>query len=681
MICVSVQEKTLQGCLKALATAPMVELRADLCQLPVKELEEVVASHPNLLITCRIANSSVEYAKEQIITAIRKGAKYVDVEIEAPVDFLEYVKVYAQVNGAKLIISYHDFNGTPSLDELKQIADVCRRKGADIVKIVTTAHNISDAVRTLQLYKMDGWAKEFTTNNYSEVKDVKLLAFSMGEAGKFSRYLSLKLGAPYTYCASSGDSAIAPAHYTVEQMENLLTPGANKLNYSLDNSTTSIPCSKSVAQRAILAAAFAKGITLLTNFEPCNDINGAIKVIEQFGCNVTCENGELVIKSGGVDEIVKGMLADVEENGLSAQSGDIKIVTGESGLLTRLLVPFAAFVSGLVPQKIIEITGYGSILGRNLAEAAKAVIAAGAICETTDGGYLPFKISGGITARKVVVDGSESSQTVSGLLMTLPLLPYNTILQVENPTSIPYIKLTLNLLESFGIEIYQQQMTDGSMVFYIEGEQQYQPRSIYMEPDWSSASFFAVAYAIAAMQKKVYKLENMPIGTTQADEAVLDVLRLAGARVDVVSNGYAADIEISVPDALQGFEFDATNAPDLFPILAVLACFCNGRSSIKGVSRLLQKESNRAESIFVELTTLGADIDIQDDYMYITGVWDGLNKKSRLHGGNVHSHNDHRIAMSIIVASLFIDGEVVLDDLKCIDKSFPSFLAHLTDNY
>ncbi|MBQ5803905.1 MAG: hypothetical protein IIW25_06720, partial [Bacteroidales bacterium] len=77
----------------------------------------------------------------------------------------------------------------------------------------------------------------------------------------------------------------------------------------------------------------------------------------------------------------------------------------------------------------------------------------------------------------------------------------------------------------------------------------------------------------------------------------------------------------------------------------------------------------------------GADIDIQDDYMYITGVWDGLNKKSRLHGGNVHSHNDHRIAMSIIVASLFIDGEVVLDDLKCIDKSFPSFLAHLTDNY
>ena len=413
MICVSVQEKTLQGCLKVLATAPMAELRADLCQLPVKELEEVVASHPNLLITCRIANSSMEYAKEQIITAIRKGAKYVDVEIEAPVDFLEYVKVYAQVNGAKLIISYHDFNGTPSLDELKQIADVCRRKGADIVKIVTTAHNISDAVRTLQLYKMDGWAKEFTTNNYSEVKDVKLLAFSMGEAGKFSRYLSLKLGAPYTYCASSGDSATAPGQYTVEQMEKLLTPGANKLNYSLDNSTTSIPCSKSVAQRAILAAAFAKGITLLTNFEPCNDINGAIKVIEQFGCNVTCENGELVIKSGGVDEIVKGMLADVEENGLSAQSGDIKIVTGESGLLTRLLVPFAAFVSGLIPQKAIEITGYGSILGRNLAEAAKAVIAAGAVCETTDGGYLPFKISGGITARKVVVDGSESSQTVS----------------------------------------------------------------------------------------------------------------------------------------------------------------------------------------------------------------------------------------------------------------------------
>lgn len=679
MICVSVQQQTLAGCLEAMKNVPMVELRADLCKLSLPELEEVVASHPNLLVTCRIANSSVEFAKEQIITAIRKGAKYVDVEIEAPVDFLEYVKVYAQVNGAKLIISYHDFEGTPSLDQLQQIADLCRRKGADIVKIVTTAHDISDAVRTLKLYKMEGWAKEFTTNNYSENKDVKLLAFSMGKAGQFSRYLSLKLGAPYTYCAYTEDSATASGQYTVAQMQRLLEEGSVKLNYSLSKSETSIPCSKSVAQRAILASAFAKGVSLLTNFEPCNDINGAIKVIEQFGCGVTCENGELVIKSGGVEQIIDGIFAPGE---LLQANDRVKIVTGESGLLTRLLIPFAAYASGVAPcdgvqnggNGTIEITGYGSILGRNLGGAAKAVVAAGAECKTTNGGYLPFELSGGITARKIVVDGSESSQTVSGFLMTLPLLPHNTILQIDNPASTPYIRLTLDMLDSFGIEIHQQ-LSNGSLVFYIEGNQQYMPRSIYMEPDWSSASFFAVAYAIASMMgnKTIYKLLNMPVGTAQADEAVLEVLKLSGAKVDVIANGYANDIEISAPDGLKCFEFDATDAPDLFPILTVLACFCSGCSVIKGVNRLLQKESNRAESIFTEFVTLGADIDIRDDYMYINGG-------GKLHGGNVHSHNDHRIAMSVIVASLFIGQQVVLDEIKCIDKSFPSFLTRFSSD-
>lgn len=684
MICVSVKEQSLQGCLKALASAPMAELRADLCKLSIAELEEVVASHPNLLITCRIANSSEEFAREQIITAIRKGAKYVDVEIEAPVDFLEYVKVYAQVNGAKLIISYHDFNGTPSFEELRQIADVCRRKGADIVKIVTTAHNISDAVRTLDLYKLPGWAKEFTTNNYSEVKDVKLLAFSMGQAGQFSRYLCLKLGAPYTYCAAEEGAATASGQYTVGQMEKLLGTGDVKLGYALKDMATQIPCSKSVAQRAILAAAFAKGESVLSNFEPCNDIVGAVKVIEQFGCKVEYgANNELIINSDGVDGIVSRLVAGNDK---------VKITTGESGLLTRLLIPFAAYVSGYAPAGAgssagdgtagatsVEISGHGSILGRNLGSAADAVRSAGAECVTTNGGYLPFTVSGRISAHKIVIDGNASSQIVSGMLMTLPLLEDNTILQVDNPASIPYIDLTLDVLAKFGIEINRMVMTNGSLVFYIEGAQQYSPCELYMEPDWSSASFFAVAYAISSMFKGgcKYTLLNMPVGTAQADEAVLKVLKLAGAQVDVVPSGYSCDVEISAPQQLQGFGFDATDAPDLFPVLAVLASYCKGVSTIKGVNRLLQKESNRAESIFTEFVSLGADIGINDDVMTINGIGD--DGRPCLKGGNVHSHNDHRIAMSVIVASLFTEGGITLDDVKCIDKSFPSFLNRFNE--
>ncbi len=701
MICVSVQENSLQGCLEVLKRAPMAELRADLCKLSLPELERVVESHPNLLITCRIANSSIEFAKEQIITAIRKGAKYVDIEIEAPVDFLEYVKTYAQVNGAKVIISYHNFEGTQSIEELELIADICKRKGADIVKIVTTANSISDAVRTLSLYKRGNWAREFKTNNYSEQKDVMLLAFSMGKAGQFSRYISLAMGAPYTYVSLPG-AETAPGQYTVEQMERLLAKGNIELDWKFSKNYTTIPCSKSVAQRAVLAAAFAKGVTRLSNFEPCNDITGALRVIEQFGCKVNeVQDGVIEIESGGTDAIKESVKRKLEACKSDSQNGlEYEIRTGESGLLTRLLIPFAGYltdtINGAADKKghfedfSINIVGHGSILGRNMESAAVALRATGAEC-TTNNGYLPFEVKGNITERRIRVSGKESSQTVSGLLMMLPLLPYNTLLLVENPASIPYIDLTIDVLKEFGISLRKEILNDGNMLFTIQGNQKYLPSDLYLEPDWSSASIFAVGYALASMANRCrsvsngvekesspYCIEGMKTGTIQADEAVLAVLESVGVKVNVSPSGSKKglfDIFIDAPDRLKSFDFDATNAPDLFPILATFALFCEGVSSIKGVGRLLEKESNRAESIFTELTAIGADIDIVDDCMYIKG--NTPLSSSGFCNFNLHSHNDHRIAMSLIIASMFIDGKMFLDDVKCIDKSFPSFLSRL----
>lgn len=685
MICVSVQEKSLEACLKILEKAPMAELRADLCKLTLPELEKVVESHPNLIITCRIANSSEEFAREQIITAIRKGARYVDIEIEAPVDFLEYVKTYAQVNGAKVIISYHNYEGTQSIGELQLIADICRRKGADIVKIVTTAHNISDAVRTLSLYRNGNWAREFKTNNYSIEKDVMLLAFSMGKAGQFSRYLSLKLGAPYTYVAYGGSAddsgicgaATAPGQYTMAEMESLLSEGKIKLDYKFTKKETFIPCSKSVAQRAILAAAFAKGITRLSNFEPCNDINGAVEVIKQFGCSISYpQDGVIEIGSGGVEYIKELFIGNCSQ---------FDIRTGESGLLTRLLVPFAAFlttsadVAGIGGSKV-NIIGDGSIMGRNLGSAANAIIAAGASCKSRDNGYLPFEIEGKISGGNISISGKESSQIVSGFLMMLPMLSSDTMLTVENPASIPYIELTLAVLEQFGISIGLEESSADRMVFSIKGNQSYKASSLYLEPDWSSAAFFAVGYSIASLSdSSQYLLRDMKVGTRQADEAVLEVLEMAGVEVEVLpsaaGNGLV-DISLQAPRSLEQFDFDATDAPDLFPILTVLALFCNGRSSIKGAGRLLEKESNRAESIFTEFTAMGADLEIVDDYLYING---NIEPFCTLQQGicNLHSHNDHRIAMSLIIASMFVGKEICIDELKCIDKSFPSFLSHL----
>lgn len=699
MICISLQEKSLKGCLDVIERAreikcaksgafgagmPLIELRADLCKLPLADLEKIVEAYPNLLITCRIENSSIDFAREQIITALRKGAKFVDIEIEAPIDFLEYVKAYAQVNGAKVIVSYHNFEGTQSAQELELIADICKRKGADIVKIVTTAHTISDAVRTLGLYKRGNWAKELKSNNYSEVKDVMLLAFSMGKAGQFSRYLSLMMGAPYTYVAAEEGSATAPGQYTLGQMQKLLEKGFIELDYKLGGNSVTIPCSKSVAQRAILAAAFAEGKSTLSNFEPCNDINGAVEVIGKLGCKTTVLDGNVLeIESPGAEAIRRNLMCNNREE-KSNKGKTIFIEIGESGLLTRLLLPFAAYLTADTPDapdsadhKCVNIVGRGSILGRNLNGAAEALKSAGAECTVTNGGYLPFEVTGTITERNIRISGKESSQTVSGFLMTLPLLPFDTRLEIVEPASIPYIDLTLDAIEKFGISINKCKATENLLVFSIKGGQRYTPCNLYMEPDWSSASFFAVAYAIAAMQGGEFWLKDMVVGTSQADEAVLKVLESAGVKIIVVPSGRTeglSDINITSTDSLYAFDFDATNAPDLFPILTVLALFCKGRSSIKGVGRLLEKESNRAESIFTEFTALGADLEIVDDYLYIKGNMPDWDNEDVV---NLHSHNDHRIAMSLIVASLFMDKKMVLDQISCIDKSFPSFLSRL----
>lgn len=222
MICVSVQEKSFGDCRAILESCEMAELRADLCRLSVEEVERLVEIRPNLIATCRIANSSETFAREQLEAAIRRGARYVDIEIEAPDEHLEYIRTLAREYGCRLIVSFHDFEGTPSLDELKGIARLCRTKGADLVKIVTTARNISDAARTMRLYDLQADGALF--EGAAAAERPQLVAFSMGEAGKFTRLLCLKLGAPYTYVSAGASNATASGQYTREEMERLLRP-------------------------------------------------------------------------------------------------------------------------------------------------------------------------------------------------------------------------------------------------------------------------------------------------------------------------------------------------------------------------------------------------------------------------------------------------------------------------
>ena len=672
MICVSIQEKDFARCKKIVSGCGMAEIRGDLCNFTTAQTEELVSSHPNLLYTHRIAGSSLEKAYSQITAAIKKGAKYVDIEIEAPVDYLEMIKSFARVNGCSLIISYHNFEGTQSLEELQTIYDICRRKGADIVKIVTTAHTVSDANRVMQLYNYHKSDKDLVPDNYMQrgeesgslsnsfgEEQASLVAFCMGEAGKFTRHLCLELGAPFSHVALDAENCTAPGQYTKEEMEKLLdpanykfaTPKPNETIFAAEFPQVEIPCSKSIAQRAVIAAALAEGTTILENFEPCNDTLGAIEVIKALGAEVLAEGSTLTIKSGGT-----ASLKDISE-----------ISVGESGLLTRLIIPMAAMLSAGGNE--IAIAGHGSILGRNLQESANAVEAAGAICRTSNG-HLPFSISGGIRNREIEFSGKESSQIVSGFLMTLPLMEEDSTLTVTSPSSLPYIDLTIKVMKAFGVEVAIESHLPEKIIYKLSGRQKYAPARMYMDSCWSSAANFAVAGALTGG----VVLKNMPLGSTQADEHILTLLEQLGYGVEKTAAGELYDITVSPAQgkAAKG-EFNLTHCPDLFPMAVVLACNTHREVVLEGVERLTQKESNRAETIYRELAKLGYNIRIEGDKMYLCG------KRGRKGDAPVLgcSHNDHRIAMALYIASLVEEYPVLVDEIKCIDKSFPSFTGRL----
>ena len=192
-----------------------------------------------------------------------------------------------------------------------------------------------------------------------------------------------------------------------------------------------------------------------------------------------------------------------------------------------------------------------------------------------------------------------------------------------------------------------------------------------MDSDWSSAANFAVAGALLGG----VTLENMPVGSSQADENILNLLQMYGYCIKKELSGSLYNIKIGGRETCCPQEMEASlkDCPDLFPIAALLACFQPCRTTFTGVDRLAQKESNRAITVYSELSKLGFDINIDGDKMYICGNRKNCSSEMVLCCG----HNDHRIAMAVYIASLMDQREILLDNIKCIDKSFPSFVERL----
>ncbi len=387
------------------------------------------------------------------------------------------------------------------------------------------------------------------------------------------------------------------------------------------------PCSKSYAQRALAAALLSDGETTLSNIELCDDTRYAMNVITGLGASVR--------QTGPTEYVIRGGLAPITDT----------INTGESGLATRLFTPIAALC-----DRRMTITGTGTMLRRPIGMMIDPLRNLGV--QVRSNGYLPITVQGPLRGGETDVEAYVSSQFLTGLLMSLPLAEGDTILHVEQPNSLPYLAVTVDLASKFRIRMEH----NGFREFFIPGGQHYHPAKLHIEGDWSSAAFMLVAGAIAGE----VTAKRMNTLSLQADLAIIQALTKAGAVIITTPD------EITVRKReLTGFDFDATQRPDLFPILAILGANCEGTTHIRGVNRLVYKESNRAEAIVSEYTKLGMDVALEDDVMTVRG--------GSLSGGTIDSCNDHRIAMAAAIAALAASGPVTITNAQAVTKSYPRF--------
>ena len=706
MICTTIQNKTVEQILEALEHCEMAEIRLDRCELSARDTENVFTSDVPLVATCRIAEvaqnelslqgltdsareiKAMQIAEKRLVRAIEAGARYVDVEIEAQKQMSKRVRSAAHENGTIFIRSYHDFEGTDSYEALKALVEKCKYHGADIVKLVTTAHSSEDVERVMALYE---WAKS---------ENIDLIAFCMGEAGRQSRLDCLKYGAPYTYAALSADEAAAPGQWPTDEMRKA---AYGDFKFIDTPEPLVMPVSKSFAQRAIIAAALAEGTSRLHGYTPCGDNEAALQVARNLGAEVEVNGTEVTIK------------------GISASLGSMDMTelhVGESGLLTRMMIPvMAQLCAGPVTftgEKTLlnrPLTGAREIMEAFEAECQSVQIATGeALAMTCDPLRVPLTVKGPLKAGRAEISGKHGSQLISGLLMALPFADRNSSVIVKDPKSIPYMFITLEVLKKFGIKVgndmlggpdFLESGGDWSlcteMVFKVKGGQKYRAANINLEGDWSAAANFLVAGAVFGRAE----LAGLDTTSLQADLSVMDILMDAGASLSQL-DGDKGNITVQRAP-LKAFSVDASNCPDLFPILAVFAAFCQGTSRLAGVGRLANKESDRAKAILEMLTQMGVKACIEKDELIIEGHTlvqrlmspvipsevppvipsevppvipseaEGSVAPGLLKGGSYTSHHDHRMVMALKVASLGADSPITIDDEACVAKSFPQF--------
>ncbi len=397
------------------------------------------------------------------------------------------------------------------------------------------------------------------------------------------------------------------------------------------------PGSKAYTHRALIASLLTRGETNIHGALICDDTCNTLDAIEELGARVREVRNEITIRGTGTP------------------SPGNAIDCGESGATLR----FLAAVSCVSRGRII-LTARSGLAERPIKPLLDALEKLGASIQIQQApNHLRLSVEGPLKGGRTSINGDISSQFITGLLMAAPLARRDVEVMIGGRIeSRPYVDLTLAILKQHGIKVEEE---DGT--FYVPAPQTYQPTVHPVPSDFSSTAFLIAAGGTAGDTISLTGFEGDY--QLEPDSVILRLLPKMGVKIEKTSN------ELTVSKSqIQAFEFDASNHPDLVPVLEVLAAQAQGQTKITGVKRLRYKESDRLTTIPEELTKMGAKIKVGDDLVVIDGV-------DKLKGEQLSSHRDHRVAMACATAALAARGESVIDDAGVVSKSYPTFFADI----
>ncbi|WKY47103.1 3-phosphoshikimate 1-carboxyvinyltransferase [Eubacteriaceae bacterium ES3] len=399
-----------------------------------------------------------------------------------------------------------------------------------------------------------------------------------------------------------------------------------------------IPPSKSVSHRAIISAALAKGRSTITNVLMSQDMIATCKIMENFGASIAYKEEEdhrfTLIVDGNPDVLLKHK----------------ELECNESGSTLRFIIPIV-----LLQEEEAFITGKGRLTERPMEPYYKIFDEKEIVwSRLEEGSELPLSVKGKLKPGVYSLDGGVSSQFITGLMFALPLLPGNSRIHLTSSLeSKPYIDITLEILQKFGIEI----INDRYRNFLIKGNQKYQARDFRVEGDFSQGAFWMVAGSIG----NEIRCRDLNLNSAQGDKVIAEIIKKMGGQIDILEEGLLVE-----PAKTKGIVIDVSQCPDLVPILAVLASFSKGQTRIINGERLRFKESDRLMATADFLNKLGGKVKETEDGLIIENV-------ENLTGNTVSSHNDHRIAMAVAIASMMSESAITLSGADAVNKSYPHF--------